>query len=110
MELHGQNLIGNDVTADGQDTFHAINPATGDPLQPAVTDATNAEINQALEKAEDAFRIYRQKSPDEIAAFLERIGDEIVALGDALIERACSETGLPTARITGERGRTVGPV
>ena len=62
MELHGQNLIGNDVTADGQDTFHAINPATGDPLQPAVTDATNAEINQALEKAEDAFRIYRQKA------------------------------------------------
>lgn len=108
MELHGQNLIGNDVSADGQDTFHARNPATGDPLHPAVTDATNAEINRALEKAEGAFRIYRQKTPDEIAAFLERIGDEIVALGDALIERTCSETGLPAARITGERGRTVG--
>ena len=71
MELHGQNLIGNDVSADGQDTFHARNLATGDPLHPAVTDATDAEINRALEKAEGAFRIYRQKTPDEIAAFLE---------------------------------------
>ena len=38
----------------------------------------------------------------------DAIADEIVALGDALIERAHAETGLPVARLQGERGRTVG--
>ena len=42
------------------------------------------------------------------ASFLERIAAGILELGDALIERAMAETGLPRGRIEGERGRTVG--
>jgi len=108
MALHGKNLIGNDTSASGEATFRAINPATTEALEPAFTEATNLEINRALEKAEGAFRAYRQKSPAEIADFLDKIADEIVELGDELIERAVAETGLPAGRITGERGRTVG--
>ncbi|MCA1597376.1 MAG: aldehyde dehydrogenase (NADP(+)), partial [Chloroflexi bacterium] len=44
---------------------------------------------------------------EQIAAFLDRIADEIVALGDDLIERATRETALPLPRLTGERARTV---
>ena len=64
--------------------------------------------SEAIEKATVAFEIYRQTSFAERAEFLEAISDEIMQLGDALIERAHLETGLPEARITGERGRTVG--
>lgn len=42
------------------------------------------------------------------ANLLERIGDELVAIGDELIETAMRETGLPRAWLEGERGRTVG--
>ncbi|MEX2502448.1 MAG: aldehyde dehydrogenase (NADP(+)), partial [Trueperaceae bacterium] len=41
-------------------------------------------------------------------AFLEAIAEQIEALGPALIERASAESGLPTGRIEGERGRTTG--
>ena len=36
------------------------------------------------------------------------IADQILALGDELLERGHAESGLPLARLTGERGRTVG--
>ena len=42
------------------------------------------------------------------AEFLERIADGITALGEALIQRAQEESGLPKARLEGERGRTTG--
>ncbi|EXJ12482.1 NADP-dependent fatty aldehyde dehydrogenase [Nitrincola nitratireducens] len=38
---------------------------------------------------------------------MEGIANEIMALGDQLVERAMLETGLPQARIEGERGRTI---
>ena len=47
-------------------------------------------------------------APKTRAAFLEAIAEQIAALGDALIERAMAETGLPRARLEGERGRTIG--
>jgi len=48
-----------------------------------------------------------KKSIEERAVFLETIADEILAAGDDLINRAMAETGLPAARLTGERGRTM---
>ncbi|MEL0211238.1 MAG: aldehyde dehydrogenase family protein, partial [Novosphingobium sp.] len=51
---------------------------------------------------------YRATTREERAAFLEAIASEILAIGDDLIEAAMSESGLPRARLEGERGRTVG--
>jgi alpha-ketoglutaric semialdehyde dehydrogenase len=51
---------------------------------------------------------YRETDLETRAAFLEAIAAEIEALGDELIQTAMAETGLPQARITGERGRTCG--
>ncbi|NED29013.1 aldehyde dehydrogenase (NADP(+)), partial [Streptomyces anulatus] len=39
---------------------------------------------------------------------LDACAEEIEALGDALPALAARETGLPTARLNGERGRTCG--
>ena len=55
-----------------------------------------------------AFDSFRATDAETRAAFLDAIGEEIVALGDVLIETACRESGLPRGRIEGERGRTVG--
>ena len=89
-------------------TFQGINPATGEALPGQFTEATTAEISQACEKAAQAFIEYRKKSGAEKADFLEKIADEIEAIGDELLQRAQAESGLPLPRLTGERGRTTG--
>ena len=66
------------------------------------------DVATACAAAEAAFEPYRQMGHEARAAFLERIGAEIVAIGDPLIEAAMRESGLPRARLEGERGRTVG--
>ena len=58
--------------------------------------------------ASKAFQTYSKKSGKEKAAFLRVIAKEIEALGEKLIEVYTSESGLPTGRAMGERGRTVG--
>jgi alpha-ketoglutaric semialdehyde dehydrogenase len=55
-----------------------------------------------------AFHSFRETSLAERARFLRRIGQGILNLGDALIDRAHAETSLPKGRLEGERGRTVG--
>ena len=60
-----------------------------------------------MELAQAAFATFRDITGAQRAAFLERIADEIAALGDELINRAHLETGLPPARLTGERARTM---
>jgi NADP-dependent aldehyde dehydrogenase len=89
-------------------TFDAINPATGEAIGPAFSEAGKAEVEQACALAEQAFPMFSELEPEKRAAFLERVADGIVAIGDELIERAMAETGLPRPRLEGERGRTVG--
>ena len=87
--------------------FHAINPANNEQLESTFTNATLEQVDEAVRKATTAFNIYRKKDTKNIAAFLDQIADEILNLGDALIERCNLETGLPIARLQGERGRTM---
>lgn len=88
-------------------TFRSINPATGQALDTEFPAHVPADVERACALAAEAFPIFRETSPHERAAFLEQIAQNILALGDALIATACAETGLPAARITAERGRTV---
>ncbi|MFH5832458.1 aldehyde dehydrogenase (NADP(+)) [Halalkalibaculum sp. DA384] len=107
MDLTGQNFIGNTRSANGSNTFQGVNPANGEDIAPQYVEATADEVDRAVEKAEEAFRVYRRKSGAERAKFLEAIADEIMALGDELIDRCSKETGLGEGRLTGERSRTV---
>jgi NADP-dependent aldehyde dehydrogenase len=108
MELHGCHLIGDERSRACQGSgFHAKNPATGEVLEPEFVDATPAEIHQALELAAEAGQKIERLGRTARAALLERVGDEIMSLGDALLERCHQETGLPMPRLTMERGRTV---
>jgi 2,5-dioxopentanoate dehydrogenase len=67
-----------------------------------------SDIDQVMTRSENAFLQYRQISAASRAAFLLAIAQHIEALGDTLLQTAASETNLPIARLTGERGRTVG--
>lgn len=91
-----------------ESTFFAINPATNEKLTGEYTNLSESQINSVVEKAQIAFDIYRKKDKESIAQFLECIAQEILNLGDALIERCHLETALPIARLQGERGRTIG--
>ncbi|WP_129794554.1 aldehyde dehydrogenase (NADP(+)) [Sphingosinicella sp. CPCC 101087] len=105
--IRGTVLIGT-REVEGADRFSAINPATGETLDPVFHGAGPAEAGEAAGLAAAAFDSYRETDPETRARFLEAIAEKILATGDALIERAVAETGLPRARIEGERGRTVG--
>lgn len=105
--IEGKQIIGFDLTAAGTDRFQSVDPATGTALTHQFHKATQDEINNACEKAAAAFQVYRKKSGEEKASFLEAIGREIKALEEELIDLCVSETALPKARIEGERGRTI---
>jgi 2,5-dioxopentanoate dehydrogenase len=107
-KVHGRNLVAGRESAEGTATFRATNPKDGSTLEPAFHEATGTEVDAAFSAAADAFEAGRRKPAAEIAAFLERIATELEARGEALVARAMAETGLPEARLVGERGRTVG--
>ncbi|WP_163578230.1 aldehyde dehydrogenase (NADP(+)) [Halomonas faecis] len=108
MSLEGKMLIGREAVSGSSQPINAVDPATGETLEPTYVGGTRAEVERACELAETAFASYRESTLEERATFLETVASEIEALGDALVERAMAETGLPQARIQGERGRTCG--
>jgi alpha-ketoglutaric semialdehyde dehydrogenase len=85
-----------------------VNPATGEQFEPAFGAGTVDDVERACELAAEAFDTYRNTSLEARAAFLELAAQNILDLGPQLIERAMQESGLPQARLEGERGRTVG--
>ncbi|SDL79757.1 NADP-dependent aldehyde dehydrogenase [Modicisalibacter muralis] len=106
MTLEGKMLIGQQAIQGRREPIHAVNPATGERLEPAYPGGTREEVDRACELASVAFDHYRETTLEARARLLETIADEIEALGECLIERAVAESGLPQARIQGERGRT----
>ena len=108
MSIHGQNIIGFKNSSESSESFRAFNPETGQALETEFFKATKSELEEAMAKAVEAFKKFKNMDWSKRAAFLRAIADEMEALGDTLVERASAETGLPAARIIGERGRTTG--
>lgn len=106
--ITGDALIGGVAVRGNGGAFQAFDPAQRAALEPAFHMVDAAQIDQACRLAEAAFDPFRALSNDARATFLDTVAAQILALGDALIVRAMSESGLPRARLEGERGRTVG--
>lgn len=102
--IKGQHLIAGDWVS-GDSTFES-SPSTGKPR--AYPNGSTALVDAAVNAAEAAFASFAAMPRTDRAAFIERIADEIEARGEELTEIAMAETGLPQARLEGERGRTVG--
>jgi alpha-ketoglutaric semialdehyde dehydrogenase len=106
--INGDMLIGQTTQQSTDAVFHGIDPASGQTMEPAYGSSSTADVAQACALAQQAFDSYRASTLELRAGFLERIAQNILDLGPTLIERAMLETGLPQARLEGERGRTVG--
>lgn len=105
-ELHGKNLIGNEIVAAGRETFRALDPRTGEPLDEVFHEATPQEVGGALELARSAFERYRHIGAERRAGFLERVAERLEEAGDAIVARADTETALGEPRLAGELSRT----
>ena len=104
--METKNLIGYQYLPNSGKKFNAFNPATGTDIPGDFYPATLQEVDDAMNLANQAFAEYRNIDRHKKAAFLRAIADEVNALGDELIERAMSETGLAAPRLQGERART----
>lgn len=101
---HGKHLIaGNWVSAEA--TFTS-SPAHGPSHDYAI--GRIQDVEAAVQAAEQAFWDFGYSSRETRAKFLNAIADEIEARGDSITEIGTQETGLPQARLQGERGRTTG--
>jgi alpha-ketoglutaric semialdehyde dehydrogenase len=107
MAALGDMVIGQRTLRGSAGSVRAIDPARGETMAPDFGLATDNDVDLACELAAQAFDAYRATTPEQRALFLEAIADGILALGPVLIERAGLETGLPQARLEGERGRTM---
>ena len=104
----GKNYIGNSLSAKGAITFKTFNPILNIENELTFYEASNDELEEAVNLASIAFKEFRKTTGKQKALFINTIADEILALDDLLIETYCSETGLPAGRAKGERGRTIG--
>ncbi len=101
---HGKHLIAGHKQ--GSDTVFDSQPAHGPTYQFAT--GSSESVEAAVSSAEEAFGSFSSIGSAARASFLEAIADEIEARADELTEIGCQETGLPSARLQGERGRTTG--
>src|SRR6187402_1421569 len=105
MTITGKQLIGNTQSGNGTDTFNG--PVKNrDGIAYSFHEATIAEIDLAIEKANQAAPIYKRLSYNKRADFLDKIADEIIAVGPSLIAITQQETSLPEGRLLAERDRT----
>jgi NADP-dependent aldehyde dehydrogenase len=108
IELTGEMLIGSRSVGGAGGLIYAVNPATGAELEPAFGEGLKKDVDAACALAEAAFDPFRTAGLEARARLLETIAQGILDLGDVLVERVISESGLPRGRVEGERGRTVG--
>ncbi|WP_028224216.1 aldehyde dehydrogenase (NADP(+)) [Paraburkholderia ferrariae] len=108
MQISGTMLLGADAVRGSQGEMRAFAPALGQEIEPAFGLGGTADVERACTLAADAFDPFRTAPLETRARLLEAIAERILAIGDALIERAHLESALPKARLEGERGRTVG--
>ncbi len=106
--ITGSQMIAGAASREGTQTFGSVNPHTKQAGEVQFVNATPAEIDRAVRAAQAAYAESRRYPAAKLAAFLDLVAAEIEALGDALLEVTDAETGLGTARLSGERGRTTG--
>jgi 2,5-dioxopentanoate dehydrogenase len=110
MTVQRKNIIGSELSAAGQKTFQSYNPRQGSYTETRFHEADNNEIEKAAELAGEAAHQLLGLDAAKIADFLDVVREEVVALGDELVQKADEETALGLDRLRGERDRTVNQI
>jgi 2,5-dioxopentanoate dehydrogenase len=105
-KLQGRSLIGLREGTSRGEALYAMNPATGQRLQPGFISATMEEVDLAVRLAAEGFESYRKLSGRDRGAFLRKVAEKIESIAEDVIERAAQETALPQARLQAETART----
>lgn len=105
-DLEGASIIEGTTAARGSRSFQAVDPATGQTLEPLFYAASENDLERACQLAVDAFDVYGQTTWKTRAAFLRAIAEGLEASGSAIVDRAHAESALPLPRLQGELGRT----
>ena len=82
VELTGSNFIAGEESKKGEFGFYAVNPRTKEATSLIFSEATSTEIDLALVKAFEAFKLMRTFPVKKIAKFLNAVAEEIMALGE----------------------------
>lgn len=101
---HGNHLIAGKQV--GSPERFSSAPATGNPFE--FSAGSPELVAQACAAAQAAFAGFAATSREQRASLLDAIAEELDARGDEITEIGSAETGLPPARLQGERGRTTG--
>ena len=107
MDIHGKNIIGSALSAEGTKTFQGYDPKQGRATGSEFHEATASEVARAADLASRAMKTLSTMKAAQTADLLDAIREEILALGDDLVQQADEETALGRERLSGERDRTV---
>src|SRR5690348_12908812 len=106
QSLTGRSLIGFREGKASAEPFFAINPLTGQQIEPAFISATADDVDEAVRLAAESFHVYRLTSGRVRGALLRKIAEKIESIESDIVERAALETALPAARLKSETART----
>ena len=106
--ITGKQQIGFSEAAAGRETFRSTDPQSGAENPWIFHEATEAEIDRAMEAAHAAAEPYSRKTGARRAQFLRAIATELDGMADTIVRAYMAESGLPEGRARGELGRTTG--
>ncbi len=101
-------LYGNRIAGEVHDQGATFENDTVNGERSTFTQGTVAHVEQATLAAADAFNTFGRSTGAQRAELLNAIADEIDKRGKHITAMGMAETGLPEARLEGERGRTQG--
>jgi 2,5-dioxopentanoate dehydrogenase len=106
VNLSGQSIVGFNRSAVTSERFYAVNPVSGERLEPSFSSTTLDDLDNAVRLADQAFTTYSHASGRDKATLLRSIASNIEAVTDSVVERAHLETALPKGRLQAETSRT----
>jgi NADP-dependent aldehyde dehydrogenase len=104
--IDGSILIGGE-SRQREPRFQSFDAASGVARAQSFSSAGKEDLADACRLAANAAESFAMLSPETRAGFMEAVAQEIEAIGDDLIVNAMGESGLPRARLEGERARTI---
>ncbi len=113
MRMTGAAVVGmgkpaTNIQRGGESGFWAVNPMTGEKLEPKYGCASGVEVAETTTQASEAAWTMAASSGKMRAELLRKIAEKLLSAQEAIVQRAHLETGLPLARLNGEMARTVG--
>lgn len=106
--IKGIQQIGFKQSQEGTTYFQTYNPVAGSQTAYRIAEASEKEIEEAVQLASKASAEFANMSSAKRAHFLETIADEMQGVTEQIVQVYCEESGLPEGRANGELNRTLG--